>query len=130
MWTYTTPAVRFESDENVIEERCYTINVGICKYSGGGMQIVPHADFQSGQLAYTVVKSFPKWRVIFDSPKLFSGKLKTHPYALMGTGKQIRAQSMDNESLIGEVDGEFIGKGPFTYGCMKSAIRVVVPKTK
>ncbi len=43
------------------EDFFYTINIGICRYSGGGLQLVPHALPDDGLLALTLIKRVRKW---------------------------------------------------------------------
>ncbi|MEO1714373.1 MAG: diacylglycerol kinase family protein, partial [Bacteroidota bacterium] len=51
---YQTPKTEVQINGQRFRGRHILINAGICRYSGGGMQFVPHADPQNGLLAITV----------------------------------------------------------------------------
>ena len=125
---FTPPALNLSFNDEKLSQEYYTINVGICKYSGGGMQLVSHADPQSGQLALTLIRKFPKWRVILDTPKLFSGKLAKYRYARLAHTLALEVHAANGAELLAEVDGEYIGTGPLRLGVIPKAVRVVVPK--
>jgi len=124
---FQPPALNLAFNGESLNQEFYTINVGICKYSGGGMQLVSHADPQSGQLALTLIRKFPKWRVLIDTPKLFSGKLEQHLYTRMAHTQGLQVSAAPGAELHVEVDGEYLGVGPLNFGVIPKAVRVVVP---
>lgn len=58
-----------------VEDEFYTINVGLCRYSGGGMQLVPHAVPDDGLLALTFARKLPKIEVLLQSGRFYKGTL-------------------------------------------------------
>lgn len=128
LWGYKTPKLKIHFDDIDLIDNYYTINVGICKYSGGGMQLVAHANPKDGQLALTIIKDFPKWKVILDTPKLFTGNLSQHKYSALHHTKNLSIQAVANHKCIVEVDGEYIGDGATKIGILPAAINVIVPK--
>ena len=128
LWGFKSPTLAIEADGHRVEAPCYTVNIGVGNFAGGGMQIVPHGDFRSGTLAITIVKAFPKWRVIIDVPKLFNGKLTSHPYTIMRKASKVIVSLAGPGELIGEVDGELIGEGPYEFGVEEAALKIIVPK--
>ena len=54
--------------DNRLEEGYFnTINAGICKYSGGGMQLVPHAVPDDGLLALTFARNVSKLEILLNT---------------------------------------------------------------
>jgi diacylglycerol kinase (ATP) len=110
-----------------VEDRFYTINVGICRYSGGGMQLVPHAVPDDGLLALTYARSMPRWQVLLQTPQFYSGSLLTHPRV---TGEQVTGLRVDpletDVPFWLEADGEFLGKAPAIFSLQENALRVVL----
>jgi len=47
---YQLTGARILFDGQAVEDKFYTINIGLCRYSGGGMQLVPHAIPDDGHL--------------------------------------------------------------------------------
>lgn len=55
------------------------MNVGICKYNGGGMNQLPHAVPDDGLLAVTVINDIGKIRILANLYRVFNGTLLEHP---------------------------------------------------
>ena len=51
LFMYRLQESKINSEQHILEDAFYTINVGLCPYSGGGLQIVPHARPNIGKLA-------------------------------------------------------------------------------
>jgi diacylglycerol kinase (ATP) len=120
------PARIWLDDELVVESPCYTINIGICRYSGGGMQFVPQADPFDGQLAFTVAKRVSKLGVIKAMPLFYNGKLDRHPQTVLRHANRVRVDSLDTPIPV-EADGEYLGESPVTVEVLPQKLQIVVP---
>lgn len=124
--TYKLPKTRIEADGLSIEDYCYTVNAGICKYSGGGMQLVPHAVPDDGLLALTVAKKVTKLGVLLATPYFYNGKIERHPKIETHSARNIRVFALAENHPIGlEVDGEFLGYTPVSFSIVEKALRVL-----
>ncbi len=101
----------------------FSMNVGICKYNGGGMMQVPNAIPDDGLLDMTLIVKAPKWMVIRHTSKLYNGTLIKLDMVKTFRGKTIRIRSTGKIYL--EADGESLGHTPFTYEIIPKALRVV-----
>ena len=101
----------------------FSMNVGICKYNGGGMMQVPNAIPDDGLLDMTLIVKAPKWLVIRHTNKLYNGTLIKLDMVKTFRGKTIRIHSTGKIYL--EADGESLGHTPFTYEIIPKALRVV-----
>jgi diacylglycerol kinase (ATP) len=101
----------------------FSMNVGICKYNGGGMMQVPFADYNDGLLDVTLIKKAPKWIVVRYARKLFDGSLVDLPMVRTYRGRSIRIRSTGKVYL--ETDGESLGHTPFTFEILPICLRVV-----
>ncbi|WP_353481505.1 diacylglycerol kinase family protein [Haliscomenobacter sp.] len=110
-----------------IQEFCYTINIGICKFSGGGMQFVPQAIPDDGLLGLTIAGKIPKWDVILSTPRFYAGTIGGHRKVTLHQAKSIVVESAANEKVYLEADGEFLGECPAEFTILENAIRVIVP---
>jgi diacylglycerol kinase (ATP) len=110
-----------------VEQKCYTINAGICKYSGGGMQFVPQADPSDGLIGLTIAGEVSKWNVIKSTPKFFSGKLASHPQIELYQSTEIEIKSLSKDKIYVEADGEFLGEAPVKIRILPSALSIVLP---
>jgi YegS/Rv2252/BmrU family lipid kinase len=101
----------------------FSMNVGICKYNGGGMKQVPFAIPDDGLLDVTLIKKTSKWMVVRYARKLFDGSLVDLPMVDTYKGEIIRIRSTGKVFL--ETDGESLGHSPFTFEVLPRCIRIV-----
>lgn len=101
----------------------FSMNVGICRYNGGGMMQVPFAVPDDGLLDVTLIKKTSKWMVVRYARKLFDGSLVDLPMVTTFRGGNIRIRSTGKVFL--ETDGESLGHTPFTFEILPGSISVV-----
>ena len=111
-------------DQQVFKGEMFSMNVGICKYNGGGMMQVPAAIPNDGLFDVTLIKKAPKWMVIRHASKLYDGTLVTLPIVETFRGRGIRIRSVERIYL--EADGESLGHSPFVYEIQQQSLKVVV----
>ena len=127
LFQYTLRNATIRFNNNTITDYFYTINIGICRYSGGGMQIVPHANPTSGQLALTIAGAVPKIDILLYTPHIFAGKLHRHSKVDIHTTSNINITSAEGTPTLLEADGEFLGETPVKCIVIAKALRVLVP---
>ncbi|MEI8004834.1 MAG: diacylglycerol kinase family protein [Bacteroidota bacterium] len=110
--------------KKVFKGEIFSMNVGICKYNGGGMMQVPFAVPDDGLLDVTLIMKAPKYMVIQHVRKLYDGSLVNLPFVKTFKGKEIRIRSTGRVFL--ETDGESLGHTPFTFEIIPLGIRTVV----
>jgi diacylglycerol kinase (ATP) len=123
LFGYQPAVVTVEMDNgDRVTDAVYTINIGICKHSGGGCNFVPHAVPNSGRLAITIVRAMPIWKVIASTLYFYNGKIGQHPQATLHTAAQVRVST-----TFFEMDGESYGETPIVFEVLPQAIQVLVP---
>ena len=111
--SFEPPRIRLTYDGTVVEDEFHTINVGIGRYSGGGMRLVPQADYRGDHFALTFARRLPVARIVAQSWRFYTG----HIGGLAGvTTTHARELSLDVLSgpADGEADGEWAGRGRFS----------------
>jgi len=111
-------------DQLVFKGEMFSMNVGICKYSGGGMMQVPGAIPDDGLFDVTLIKKTSKWMVIRYANKLYDGTMVDLPFISTFRGKAIRIRSVGKIYL--EADGESLGHSPFIYEILPQGLKVIV----
>ena len=111
-------------DDVLIDDKVFSMNVGICKYSGGGMMQVPFAVHDDNLLDVTIIKNISKFDVVRNIKKLYDGSFTKHPKVETLRGQKITINSTDKFLL--EADGEILGKSPFEFGIIHKHIRFFV----
>jgi YegS/Rv2252/BmrU family lipid kinase len=124
LFQFRIPKSGVTFDGQVITNRFYTINAGICRYSGGGIQLVPHAQPADGKLALTLVRRVSKLEVLLVTPLFYLGKIGWHPAVSMFQVENIAVESLDEQPVLVEADGEFLGKTPVRIGILRKALKI------
>ncbi|MCB0548038.1 MAG: diacylglycerol kinase family lipid kinase [Phaeodactylibacter sp.] len=111
-----------------IEGHFYTINLGICRYSGGGMQLVPHARPDDGQFAVTTAGRLSKLGVLLNTYRFYNGSIGSHPKVetFQAVSLQVEAAEGAPPTLL-EADGEFLGETPARFSIIRKALCIIVP---
>jgi len=127
LFKYKIHRAKLIFDDKEIVDYFYIINAGICKYSGGGMQLVPHAIPDDGKFALTFARQLSKLAVILNTYRFYNASLLEHSKVEGFFTKKIRVETMDNEPTGVEVDGEYVGETPVEFSIFPKALKVVVP---
>lgn len=126
VFQYKIPPAKVWVDGKLYQDKYYLINAGICRYSGGGMQLVPHAIPDDGQLAITLAGPLTKLGVLLNSYRFYNGKISGHAKVDVFQAKHIRVEH-EQEPILLEVDGEYLGKSPVEISILSKALRVLIP---
>ncbi|MCK9421019.1 MAG: diacylglycerol kinase family lipid kinase [Bacteroidales bacterium] len=111
-------------DRTVFKGEIFSMNVGICKFNGGGMKQVPNAIPDDGLMDVTLIKKTSKLKVFRYARKLFDGTLVDLPIVNTYRGKSIRMRSTGKIYL--EADGESLGHTPFVYEVIPRCLKVII----
>ncbi|MBU0488741.1 MAG: diacylglycerol kinase family lipid kinase [Bacteroidetes bacterium] len=124
--SYKTLKSKITIDGNSIDRAVFSMNVGVCKYNGGGMIQVPEAIPDDGILDLTIINKIARWKVVANTKKLYNGTIKSLPFVEIYKAKDIKIEAGGRMYI--EVDGESLGTDPFHFTIVPSAIRVVSGK--
>jgi YegS/Rv2252/BmrU family lipid kinase len=113
---------------SVYKGRVFSMSVGICKYSGGGMMQLPFAVPDDGLLDVTIFKKVTKMTVIRHIKKLYSGKISHLPFVQTHQGKTVSILSTTQDQSFLETDGESLGCSPFTFGIIPKSVKIIAGK--
>lgn len=111
-------------NNDIINEKCLMILFGICKYSGGGLQVTKEPDPKDGLLDITIIKKISFLNLIFNLPKLYNGEIVHHKKVTTYKVKELKIIAK-NRSII-EGDGEIIGSGSLKVTIIPNAIHFLI----
>lgn len=126
LYEYRLTQARLEFDGQSVQDLFYTINIGLCRYSGGGMQLVPQAVPDDGLFALTYATNMPKWEVLLQTRRFYNGTLLSHPKVKGYQARHIRVTQVGPHPTLLEADGEFLGGTPAEFVLLEKALRVVL----
>lgn len=122
---FIPPAVRIDYDGQTFTGPVHTINLGIGRYSGGGMRLVPQADPTADTLALTFARRLPVWKIVLESWRFYTGTVGRITGVTTTHAKSISITPVTG-SLEMEADGEWLGRGRVAAGLLDECLRVVV----
>lgn len=94
-----------------ISGKTLMILIGLCQYSGGGMQLTHAPNPFDGLLDITIAKDFSKMEIIKNVGKLFNGKITNHKKVTVLKTDSITVEIGQDNSPYIQADGELIGSG-------------------
>ena len=119
---YKNVALEVVTSKTKIDASVFLLGVGICKYTGGGMQLIKNPKGNDGLLNITIAQEFSKFDIIRNFFNLFNGSIfkERKVLTLVDSSLKIRAK---NGSLVCQGDGEIFGAGKIEYSVIKKGLR-------
>jgi YegS/Rv2252/BmrU family lipid kinase len=97
------------------------ILIGLCKYSGGGMQLTKNPCPSDGLFDVTVAENFIKWDIVKNIFKLFNGAVVNFKKVQTIKTKSITIKILQEDKPFIQADGELIGVGDFKVSILQNA---------
>ena len=98
--------------ENIeINSKTLMILVGLCSYSGGGMQLTKDVNPFDGLFDISIAKNIGKLDIVKNLTKLFNGKIVSHKKVETLKSESITVRITDGQLPFVQADGELIGRG-------------------
>ena len=119
---YKNVALEVVTSKTKIDASVFLLGVGICKYTGGGMQLIKNPKGNDGLLNITIAQEFSKFDIIRNFFNLFNGSIfkEQKVLTLLDSSIKIRAKK---GSLMCQGDGEIFGAGEIEYSVIKKGLR-------
>ncbi len=127
LFQYKLQKAKIQFNGQELSDYYYTINVGICRFAGGGMEIVPHAISDDGQLAITIAGKFSKLSVLLNTYRFYNGSIAQLSKISTHFSTNIKVTSLEKDPILVEADGEFLGHTPVEFGIIRGALKIVIP---
>ena len=112
-------------DDRILETKCLMTIFGLCKFSGGGMQFTKDVNSTDGLFDITIAKNLNLFDLVFNLPKLYSGKIVDHKKIETYKTKEITVIPQTTKPFI-QADGELIGTGKVSVKIIEKAINFIV----
>ncbi|MDR2085120.1 MAG: diacylglycerol kinase family lipid kinase [Bacteroidales bacterium] len=123
--SYNGRKVILDIDGRVEKKDLYLCSIGICKYKGNGMKLLPYAIPDDGLFDVTLINNAPIRKLMKYIFKIIKGEMDQVKFAETLRCKKISVNS-DSEKLIMEVDGESLGNNPYSFEIIPLAINVII----
>jgi len=121
---YKQQDVTIEFNDIKIKANVLLTLVGICKYSGGGMQLTEIVDTNDGLFDISIAKNFSFMAVLFNILKFYNGTITHHKKVEVYKTDTIKIYA--NEKTFIQADGELIGSGAFKATIIPRALGFII----
>jgi len=122
---YKKTIFKINFNSKSIETNCLMTMVGVCKFSGGGMQFTKDVNTTDGLLDITIVKNLNIFDLISNIKKLYNGHIVHHKKVETYKTNLITVIPRASKTYI-QADGELIGVGKVTFKIISKAINFVI----
>lgn len=117
--------ISYSMDSLKMKSNIFLFSIGICRYSGAGMQFTDFKNHKKGYFDFTMIKSITLLSVIKQILKLYNGKINTVKEVTCFQMKEFKISK--NDSCYIQADGELIGKGNVIFEILPDAIQFIIP---
>jgi diacylglycerol kinase (ATP) len=107
--------------ECIFEGRLTLAAAGNGRFFGGGMQVAPRAELDSGELEVVVIDEMSKLALVRYLPSFRRGTHEQNEHVSMHRGRVLEAEAKPGEVLL-DVDGEALGSLPASIELLPGAI--------
>ncbi len=94
-----------------INSKTLMVLVGLCNYSGGGMQLTKDVNPFDGLFDISIAKNIGKFDIVKNLAKLFNGEIVNHKKVETLKSESITIRITDGQLPFVQADGELIGRG-------------------
>jgi len=128
--SYKKPMLEILFNNTKIKSKTLMLLIGICKYSGGGMQLTKNSNPTDGLFDITFITYFYLLEVLKNIQNLFNGKITNHTLVKNYKTSELKVNILDNQTTYIQADGELIGSGNFSVSILPKALNFIIPPGK
>ena len=103
------------------------ISIGLCQFSGGGMQLTDFKNHKNGLFDITIIKNITLIKVLLNINKLYNYKLFKLKEVETYQSNIIKIELDSKQTTFIQADGELLGSGNVNIISIKKALQFVVP---
>ena len=123
--SYMVSNISYSLDSCKSESELFLMSIGICRYSGGGMQLTNFKNHKSGLFDITTIKTIRLIRILSQIIKLYNGRIDQVKETHCSHAKHVLIDK--NNSCFIQADGELVGKGKAEIKLITKAIGFIIP---
>lgn len=128
LFQYRYSSFRVDVDgKEVFRGRVLSMNIGICKYNGGGLMQLPEAIPDDGLLDVTIIKATARINIFKHINKLYDGSFVRLKFVNTYRGEKCSVISSPPGSVFLEADGESLGHSPLEFSVLPKALNFIIP---
>jgi len=125
--SYKKSTLEIIFNKTKIEEKTLMLLIGICKYSGGGMQLTQNPNPTDGLFDISHINKISLVTLLVNIGGLFNGKITHHKLVKIYKTSKLKITVLDAQKTYIQADGEFVGFGSFEAEILSKALHFIVP---
>ncbi|MDO9037013.1 MAG: diacylglycerol kinase family lipid kinase [Lutibacter sp.] len=126
--SYKKSRLEIKFNNLVIKEKTLMLLIGICKYSGGGMQLTQNANPTDGLFDISHINKITLITLLKNINGLFNGNITNHKLVKNYKTSQLKITDLDVQKTFIQADGELVGSGSFEAEIISGALNFIIPK--
>lgn len=125
--SYKKSRLEIQFNNLVIKEKTLMLLIGICNYSGGGMQLTKNANPTDGLFDISHINKITLIALIKNISGLFNGNITNHKLVKNYKTSKLKITDLDAQKPFIQADGELVGSGSFEAEIISGALNFIVP---
>ena len=101
---------------------------GICKYSGGGMQLTKNVKVRDGLFDISYIENIDLLTIITNIFNLFNGKITNNKVVKTYKSNHIEVEILSKHKAYIQADGELITTDNFKVSLLPRVLKFIVPE--
>ena len=126
--SYKKPRLEITFNNTILKDKTVMLLIGICNFSGGGMQLTKNPNSRDGLFDISFIKTVNLFQILRNITGLFNGKITNHKLIQNYKTAELQIKVLDKEETYIQDDGELIGSGNFKVSILPKAIYFIVPR--
>lgn len=128
MASYKKSVLKITFNHIEIKEKTLMLLIGICNYSGGGMQLTKNANPTDGLFDISHINKISLVTLLGNIGGIFSGNITNHKLVKNYKTSKLKITDLDTQKTYIQADGELVGSGSFEAEIIPTALNFIVPK--
>ncbi len=116
-----------DEHDKALETTISTVAVANGCFFGGGMMVAPDAELSDGRFDVVALDEMGLGKSLILSRHIYKGSHLHLDSVSSRRAKKVFAESLDDQEVLLDMDGEVPGRLPATFSIMPEALRFVVP---
>jgi len=125
--SYKKSRLEIKFNNIAIKEKTLMLLIGICNYSGGGMQLTKNANSTDGLFDISHINKITLITLLRNIRGLFNGNITNHYLVKNYKTSKIKITDLDTQKTFIQADGELVGSGSFEAEIISGALNFIVP---
>ena len=125
--SYKKSNLEIKFNNLVINEKTLMLLIGICNYSGGGMQLTKNPNPTDGLFDISHINKITLITLLRNIGGLFNGNITNHQLVKNYKTSKLKITDLDAQKPFIQADGELVGSGSFEAEIISGALNFIIP---